>query len=416
MLAVAAAAASLSLYAPAAIAAPSNDDFANAEVLSGSLPIEVSRSNVGATKESEEFLGTFFAAGHSVWFEWEATGDGWVTVGSCEADFPNVLGVFTGTAVNALTSVVSGNGSEGPNCPFGQREYTFKAVTGTEYAIAVDGNPFYLPPAPPPVTEGAFELRIEATPPPANDDFADAAPVTTSLGEEFENEAFYFGSRFGYNWNATEESGEPNHVGGPHGASVWYSWTAPVSGKAEIGAGFSTDLRMSVYRGESLGGLEILLGGLGPAGGASFMAQAGTTYRIAVYGMLDGSSSEIEMSSFQFNISMRVPVPAKPADGPAPSASPDTTPPDTTIGRRALRRQSSVASFSFSSTEPGSTFRCKLDKRPFSGCRSPRKYRNLKLGSHSFKVTAIDPSGNVDPSPAVARFAFPGPRKAQSPR
>jgi hypothetical protein len=403
--AAALAAAGLLLAVPALAAPPANDDFANRELLAGSLPIEVARSNVGATKESEEFLGTFFAAGHSVWFEWEATSDGWVTVGSCEADFPSVVGVFTGTAVNALTSVTSGNRSEGPNCPFGQREYTFRAVTGTKYAIAVDGNPFYLPPSPPPVTEGAFELRIEATPPPANDDFADAAPVTTSPGEEFEGQVFYFGSAFGYNWNATEESGEPNHVGGPHGASVWYSWTAPVSGEVQIGAGFGSDLRMSVYRGDGLGDLEILLGGVGAAGGAGFMAQEGATYKIAVYGLLDGSSGEVEMSSFQFNISMRVPVATGPSgSGTTPSPSPDITPPDTSISRRVLKRMPPIWIFGFSSTEPGSTFRCKLDKRPFRGCRSPRKYRNLKPGNHNFKVVAIDPSGNVDPSPATSQF------------
>ncbi len=173
---------------------PANDGFDNREMLSGSLPIEVSRSNVDATKESEEFLGPLFAAGNSVWFEWEAASDGWVTVGGCEADFTDVVGVYTGTALNALASVAEGNEDEGPHCPFGGREYTFKAVGGTKYEIVVDGNPFSFPEGPPAETEGSFELRIEATPPPANDNFADSTTLVTPLEEEFEGEAFFFDS------------------------------------------------------------------------------------------------------------------------------------------------------------------------------------------------------------------------------
>ncbi len=226
--------ASLLLLAPAALAAPANDDFANREVLSGSLPIEVGRSNAGATKEAEEFLGSFFVAGHSVWFEWEATSTGWVTVGSCEGEFRPVVGVFTGSAVNALTKVASGNASEGPNCPFSEREFTFKAITGTSYKISVDGNAFYIPPAEPPPTEGEFTLRIEDRPPPVNDNFQDAAALEGKISEEPGGDRFYYASAFGYNWGATKEAGEPDHGGDPGGASVWYSWTAPDSGIAML--------------------------------------------------------------------------------------------------------------------------------------------------------------------------------------
>jgi hypothetical protein len=60
--------------------------------------------------------------------------------------------------------------------------------------------------------------------------------------------------------------------------------------------------------------------------------------------------------------------------------------------------------FHFSSTEPGSTFECKLDKRPFAKCGSSKMFKHAKPGRHTLKVRAVDPSGNVDPSPAVARF------------
>lgn len=331
----------LLLVAPAALAAPpANDDFANRETLSGSLPIEVSRSNAGATKENEEFLGSLFSAGHSVWFEWEATSTGWVTVAGCKADFVDVVGVYTGAAVNALTNVASGNNSEGPHCPFGQREYTFKATSGTKYEIVVDGNPFHMPEAPLPLTEGTVELRIEATPPPANDDFADATLLVTQLEEEFNGEAFYFGSKFGNNWNATEESGEPDFIGGPSGASVWYSWTAPVSGQAMVGGCCGAGVRLGLYTGDGLGSLQLLFGGMGPGGSASFMATAGTTYRIVAYGLEDETSGDIAMSSFQVNVSMHVLVPAQSGGGEGTLLPVvDTTPPDTTIFKFVLKRR-----------------------------------------------------------------------------
>lgn len=412
--ALALAAGCLLLWLPSALAAPANDNFAEAEALSGSLPIEVARSNVGATKESGEYFGTAFAAGHSVWFEWEAPADGWVTVGGCEADFVDVVGVFTGTAVNALTSVASGNASEGPHCPFGQREYTFRAKAGTKYQIAVDGNPFYMPEAPPPLTEGAFKLRIEATPPPANDDFANATPIVTHLEEEFEGQVFYFGSVFGYNWNATEESAEPVHIGGPNGASAWYSWTAPVSGEARIGGCCGSALRLGVYKGDSLGSLQLLFGGIGPGGSATLSVKAGETYRIVAYGLNDETSGEPAVGSFQISISMRAPAPSSgSASAVASPSAADATPPDTTISKSVLKRLPPIWVFRFHSSEPGSTFRCKLDKSPVAVCPSSQRFGYLKPGPHMLKVFAVDAAGNKDSTPAIARFRVPGKPKNQ---
>src|SRR5262249_18158095 len=145
----------------------------------------------------------------------------------------------TGTELGHLTPAVSsGNGSEGPDCPFREAQYTFKAQAATKYEIAVDGDIYHLPEAPVPQTEGQVRLRIDATPPPPNDDFADALSMAGELEEESRGEAFYRDQTFGYNWNATEESGEPSLNAAPSGpsvwsggASVWYSWTAPISGQ-----------------------------------------------------------------------------------------------------------------------------------------------------------------------------------------
>jgi hypothetical protein len=95
---------------------PANDNFAEREDLSSTLPIKVTGSNAGATKEEGEYIPGLAPAGHSVWFEWEATNTGWVTIGACEDEFPTILAVFTGTELEHLTPVAGGNASEGPDC------------------------------------------------------------------------------------------------------------------------------------------------------------------------------------------------------------------------------------------------------------------------------------------------------------
>src|SRR5262249_35302514 len=155
-----------------------------------------------------------------------------------------------------LTQVVAGNPAEGPSCPYSQRQYTFKATDGTKYVIAVDGNIFHLPEAPMPVTEGEVILRIEETQPPANDDFADAHVLSAPIGEEPGGDRFYFASAMGSNWEATTEGGEPFY-GANSGASVWYSWTAPESGKYLLGGPCcGPGLNWSLYTGQALGGLN----------------------------------------------------------------------------------------------------------------------------------------------------------------
>jgi CSLREA domain-containing protein len=96
-------------------------------------------------------------------------------------------------------------------------------------------------------------------------------------------------------------------------------------------------------------------------------------------------------------------------DPPPPPPPPDTQAPQTTIKKPPKAQAGSpAAKFKFNSTEPGSSFECKLDRKPFKSCRSPKKYKGLKPGKHVFKVRAIDAAGNVDPSPAKKKFRVLG--------
>jgi hypothetical protein len=82
-------------------------------------------------------------------------------------------------------------------------------------------------------------------------------------------------------------------------------------------------------------------------------------------------------------------------------AAPDTTPPDTTITSQPNSSTNSTSpSFSFTSTEGGSTFECQLDSGGYSSCTSPKSYAGVSEGSHTFDVRATDSAGNTDASPA----------------
>ncbi|HET7120150.1 MAG TPA: hypothetical protein VFI17_02725 [Solirubrobacterales bacterium] len=92
-----------------------------------------------------------------------------------------------------------------------------------------------------------------------------------------------------------------------------------------------------------------------------------------------------------------------------PPVPPDTTPPNTKIKSGPSGKTSKEkATFRFTSTEGGSTFKCKLDRRKWSSCKSPKTYKGLGKGKHTFKVKATDAAGNVDSSPAVRSWRIEG--------
>jgi uncharacterized repeat protein (TIGR02059 family) len=79
----------------------------------------------------------------------------------------------------------------------------------------------------------------------------------------------------------------------------------------------------------------------------------------------------------------------------------DRTFPDTTVLTKP-GDPSNVASpsFTFDSTEPGSTFECRLDAGTWTACTSPATIGPLADGPHTFDVRATDPAGNTDATEA----------------
>lgn len=79
----------------------------------------------------------------------------------------------------------------------------------------------------------------------------------------------------------------------------------------------------------------------------------------------------------------------------------DTIAPDTTILTAPANPSATVASsFTFSSSESGSTFQCRIDGGVWSACSSVASF-SLFNGPHTFEVRAVDSAGNIDQTPAT---------------
>jgi len=87
---------------PSASLAPANDNFANAQVITGASGT-VTGTNVNATTEA----GEPGPAGASVWYGWTGTQGGVVQIDTCGSSFTPAVAAYTGSAVNALTPLGS---------------------------------------------------------------------------------------------------------------------------------------------------------------------------------------------------------------------------------------------------------------------------------------------------------------------
>ncbi|HET8781442.1 MAG TPA: S8 family serine peptidase [Pyrinomonadaceae bacterium] len=256
-----------------------NDNFANAQLISGSSGVATG-NNTGATKEPLE-PDHAVPGGASVWYRWQAPSTGTMRFTTSGSNFDTLLAVYTGSSVGALTPIASNDDASSSTLT---SQVTFNAVAGTTYRIAVDG--FF-------GSTGSIVLNWVAVVPigPANNDFANAQLISGSSG-----------AVTGTNVNANKESGEPDHAGDNGGVSIWYRWQAPSSGTATITTtGSNFDTLLGVYTGTTVGGLNLIASNddenfpIALSSRVVFTAVAGTTYRIAVDGFA-GSSGNVTLN------------------------------------------------------------------------------------------------------------------------
>ncbi|HKO95919.1 MAG TPA: NF038122 family metalloprotease [Pyrinomonadaceae bacterium] len=120
---------------------PANDNFANAQVITGCTGT-VAGSNLHSTKEAGEPTHVTGGGSRSVWYQWQAPSNGVATVTTEGSGYDTILAVYTGTSVNALGSALASN-DDIPDVPGQPHEVTssitFMASAGTIYRIVVDG-------------------------------------------------------------------------------------------------------------------------------------------------------------------------------------------------------------------------------------------------------------------------------------
>ena len=255
-------------------AAPANDLFANAQVITGANG-STAGTNRGARGETpDEPLHAGIAGENSVWYKWTAPANGLVTFDTLGSALTNrLLAVYTGGSLASLSPVVAIDNN--------WQRLRFRATSGTIYYLAVDSPAGYRDLAP---SEDTFTLHWQSNAAPANDDFANATVLPGAMS----------GSVNGTNVGATHQPGEadrPNIYNySPAMSSVWYRWTAPSSGAVTFtatGAGFTPQI--DIFTGTSVGALtevtphriDWLWGGNGKL---RIRAQAGTTYYLWVDG------------------------------------------------------------------------------------------------------------------------------------
>ena len=114
--------------------APANNSFAAATLIGGQSG-STSATTVNATRETGEPVhGT--GAAKSIWFQWTAPKSGTLTLDTIGSSFDTLLGIYTGSAVGALTKKATNDDLSSSNR---QSRIVIAVMSGTVYRFAVDG-------------------------------------------------------------------------------------------------------------------------------------------------------------------------------------------------------------------------------------------------------------------------------------
>jgi hypothetical protein len=183
---------------------PVNDDFAAAQLLSGSGGIEVTGTNIGAAAEADEPDSVGDPLSHSIWWKWVAPSSGPWTFAAArrkgDSQRDGRVTVFTGSTLSTLSAASIGEGTT---------PASLIATAGVTYHIRFES-----------AAVGAIILAVN--PPPANDAYtaplnlAGPAPISAS------------GTVLGATPDASTD--------GDSGQSVWFSWTATWAGPTHLKA------------------------------------------------------------------------------------------------------------------------------------------------------------------------------------
>jgi hypothetical protein len=249
----------------AAVAAPSNDDFAAATTIDPSaLPFNDSvQIDQASTELGEPQPYCAYNIAQTVWYAITPTSSGVMRVSDSSGFSYQFSAAYRqdGTDISGLSNIACASWAYGTN------SMTFSVDAGKTYYIQAGAGYF---------SSGTLSLTVNVVSPPANDNFTSATPITSvPFSNSVDTTA------------ATVEQGEPTPTCG-YGRSagtVWYAFTPSVTGSYSASIpwpGFS--LQDAVYTGSSLTNLsEIACQPFNSP--LTFHANAGTTYYLQAGGL-----------------------------------------------------------------------------------------------------------------------------------
>jgi len=262
---------SLAQHAP-----PVNDVFINAETIS-SVPSSIAASSLYATIETGEPDHAGSSGGKSLWWRFTPTEDMGLVIDTFDSDYDTTLGVYTGTAVDNLTSIA---GNDDADYSHYQSLVAFTAQADTTYYIAVDGYNG---------DSGSIVLSLAQHDLPQNNMFTNAELISY-ISTSIETSNLYMNT----------EIGEPDHADIPGGSSLWWRFTPIRDFELSIDTfGSNVDTTLGVYTGTEVNNLTVVTSNDdhidAPAyeSKVTFQAQAGTIYSIAVDGFFGDAGSII---------------------------------------------------------------------------------------------------------------------------
>jgi hypothetical protein len=252
---------------------PLNDPFTNAIAIPGTNAV-VHANITEATIEPGEPNHAGWTSGRSVWWTWTAPTNGVLSLRTQGSTFDTTLGVYTGSAVGALAVVASNR-----TLSFsGNSSVSFATTPGTTYHIALDGYFGF----------GEATLSLDFFTYPINDSFSQRIALTGRTNVVSGN-----------NTAASRQSGEPNSTAFNAGKTLWWSWTAPASGRALLrGESVSVQSVIGVFVGAAVNSLNLVttsLNILSPTNSGEFNATAGVTYHFQMDSR-SGFAGEITLS------------------------------------------------------------------------------------------------------------------------
>ncbi|MEO6351255.1 MAG: hypothetical protein ABIP53_11445 [Candidatus Limnocylindrales bacterium] len=280
--------ASSSATAGPGVAAPPNDDFANAQAIARSaLPYTYEAVTSGATNQIDEPTNQCNPLKNTVWFKVKFATTTVVRADTIGSDYNTGIAVWTGTQIAGLTEVDC-SVYVGPLSQGGRVAFTAKA--GVRYSIQVGGDNSSAP------FGGAMAFHLRKVTPPANDAFKNATVVSLPYAASPKNV------------NATRQPNEAYNPCARLGASLWYRYTPGGSTTRTVQvslAGSEIDTMLAVYSGTQLDDVN-LVGcdddTIDEAGTSSiyqslmtFKAVPGRQYDIAIGGYY-GQNGQLQLS------------------------------------------------------------------------------------------------------------------------